>query len=107
MPRVQVECCRAFDLALEQLRLGSDTKLLRGSVHSSRPLFVQTVVPQTACPPPPAPRPPSLMGAYLGDKHEAAVCCVSPPGRGGGKMRFAFFRIFRIFFRIFWAGPLV
>ena len=26
---------------------------------------------------------------------------------GGGKMRFAFFRIFRIFFRIFWAGPLV
>ena len=27
--------------------------------------------------------------------------------RGGGKMRFAFFRIFRIFFRIFWAGPLV
>ena len=26
---------------------------------------------------------------------------------GGGDMRFAFFRIFRIFFRIFWAGPLV
>ena len=25
---------------------------------------------------------------------------------GGGNMRFAFFRIFRIFFRIFWAGPL-
>ena len=31
----------------------------------------------------------------------------SDVGRGGGKMRFAFFRIFRIFFRIFWAGPLV
>ena len=27
--------------------------------------------------------------------------------QGGGEMRFAFFRIFRIFFRIFWAGPLV
>ena len=32
----------------------------------------------------------------------ASVFC-----RGGGNMRFAFFRIFRIFFRIFWAGPLV
>ena len=26
---------------------------------------------------------------------------------GEGAMRSAFFRIFRIFFRIFWAGPLV
>ena len=31
----------------------------------------------------------------------------APVKQGGGDMRFAFFRIFRIFFRIFWAGPLV
>ena len=34
-------------------------------------------------------------------------CVPSRLSRGGGNMRFAFFRIFRIFFRIFWAGPLV
>ena len=34
-------------------------------------------------------------------------CYVDALRGGGGDMRFAFFRIFCIFFRIFWAGPLV
>ena len=36
-----------------------------------------------------------------------SIAGITASTRGGGEMRFAFFRIFRIFFRIFWAGPLV